>query len=237
MSQQLILITGLMCDAAVWEPVLPHLQANAADVVIPDHGMANSITLMATQILDRAAPRFALAGHSMGGRVAMEMLRLAPERVMRIALLDTGHTPLPQGDAAALERSKRMALLKIAREQGVRAMAAQWAQGMVHPDRLQDADLMASIIAMFDRKSADVFAAQIEALLGRPDAAPVLRSCRVPALLACGAQDSWSPVSQHQAMQALLPSAELEVIEDAGHMCPMERPRELATVLNHWLAT
>jgi pimeloyl-ACP methyl ester carboxylesterase len=233
---QLVLVPGLMCDQAVWQPMFPHLDCKQRNILIAGHGAATSLTQMAELILSQAAPRFAIAGHSMGGRVALEVVRLAPERVTHLALLDTGHTPRATGDAGETERTKRMALLKIAREQSVRAMALQWVQGMVHPDRLQDADLIESIVAMMARKSADVFAAQIEALLNRPDASSVMREVTVPTLIACGRQDSWANVSQHEAMQALLPSADLQVIEDAGHMCPMERPRETAQVLNNWLS-
>ncbi len=232
---QLVLVPGLMCDHAVWQLLFPHLDCAQQGLLIADHGAANSLTKMAELILASAPPRFAIAGHSMGGRVALEVMRLAPERVSHLALLDTGHTPRPEGEAGELERSKRMALLDIARHQSVRAMALQWVQGMVHPDRLQDAALIESIVAMMARKSADVFAAQIEALLHRPDASSVLRAIQVPTLIALGRQDSWANVSQHEAMQALLPSAKLQIIEEAGHMCPMERPREAAQMLNAWL--
>ncbi len=232
---QLVLVPGLMCDHAVWQPLFPYLDCTEQDILIAEHGNANSLTKMAELILASAAPRFAIAGHSMGGRVALEVMRLAPERVLKIALLDTGHTPKPAGDSGDVERTKRLTLLAVAREQSVRAMAMQWVQGMVHPDRLQDTPLIESIVAMMARKSADVFAAQIEALLNRPDAAPVLRAIQVPTLIALGRQDSWAPLNQHEAMQSLLPSCKLQVVEDAGHMCPMERPRETAQVLNAWL--
>jgi pimeloyl-ACP methyl ester carboxylesterase len=129
-----------------------------------------------------------------------------------------------------------MALLAVAREQGVHAMAVQWAAGMVHPDRLQDTALMESIYAMLARKSADVFAAQLQALIERPDATAVLASCQVPTLIACGRQDSWSTVAQHQAMQALLPAAQLVIYENAGHMAPMEQPLSVAQSLQAWLS-
>jgi pimeloyl-ACP methyl ester carboxylesterase len=181
------------------------------------------------------AERFALAGHSMGGRVAMEVLRQAPQRVSGVALLDTGHLPRAAGEAGAQEAAKRQALLDIARSQGVRAMAQAWVQGMVHPARLQDAALIEAIVAMFARKSADVFAAQIAALLARPDASPVLLALALPTLLQCGAQDSWSPPAQHADMQALAPHAVLDVVADAGHMAPMERPQAVAQALVRWL--
>ncbi len=232
---QLVLVPGLMCDHAVWQPLFPHLDCAEKNLLIADHGTANSLSQMAQQILSNAAPRFALAGHSMGGRVALEVMRLAPERVTHLALLDTGHAARASGEAGAVERAKRIALLNIARQQSVGAMALEWVQGMVHPDRLQDIELIDAIVQMMARKSADMFAAQIEALLQRPDAAPVLQAVQIPTLIGCGRQDTWANVSQHEAMQSLLPTAKLQVIEDAGHMCPMERPRETAQMLNAWL--
>ena len=235
MTQTLLLVPGLMCDEAVWTPLFPHLPAGLT-CQVADHGDADSLTEMAQRLLDRAPPTFAVAGHSMGGRVAFEVARLAPGRVRGIALLDTGHLPLGTGAAGEQEKAKRLALLDMARTQGVRAMATEWVKGMVHPDRLQDAALIEDILRMFERKSADIFAAQIRALLARPDASGVLQSLKVPTLLACGRQDAWSPVPQHEAMRVHAPQAVLEVIEDAGHMAPMEQPAATAAVNARWMA-
>jgi pimeloyl-ACP methyl ester carboxylesterase len=235
-ASTLVLLPGLMCDAGVWEPLFPHLPVNITPWVA-DYGMTNSLGAMATLVLQQVpVERFALAGHSMGGRVAMEVLRQAPQRVSHVALMDTGHLPRAAGEAGAQEAAKRHALLDVARTQSVRAMAQTWVQGMVHPDRLQDAALIEAVVAMFARKGADVFAAQIEALLARPDASDVLRTLAVPTLLQCGAQDSWSPPAQHADMQTLAPHAVLDVIANAGHMAPMERPADVAASLARWLA-
>ena len=232
----LVLLPGLMCDAGVWEPLYPYLPAGTTPWVA-HYGMANSLGAMATLVLQQVpAERFALAGHSMGGRVAMEVLRQAPQRVSHVALMDTGHLPRAAGEAGAQEAAKRHALLQVARTQGVRTMAQTWVQGMVHPNRLKDVALIEAVVAMFARKSADVFAAQIEALLARPDASEVLRTLAVPTLLQCGAQDSWSPPAQHADMQTLAPHAVLDVIAHAGHMAPMERPADVAASLARWLA-
>jgi pimeloyl-ACP methyl ester carboxylesterase len=233
----LVLVPGLMCDDAVWSPLYAHLHVPASAVRVPDHGLADDLVEMARRILAQAPERFMLAGHSMGARVALEIARLAPQRVDRIALLDTGFAARDSGPKGEEEQAKRYALLRIAREQGVRAMAAQWSQGMVHPERLADAPLMESILAMFERKSADAFAAQIKALLSRPDASDVLRHLNMPTLIACGRQDSWAPPSQHEAMHALVGSAQLRFVENAGHMAPMERPLETAALLNAWIAS
>jgi pimeloyl-ACP methyl ester carboxylesterase len=231
----LILVPGLMCDEAVWSPLYPHLNLPPSAIQVPDHGMSESLTDMARRVLAGAPERFMLAGHSMGARVALEVLRLAPERVVRLALLDSGFAARDAGAKGEEEQAKRFALLHVARTQSVRAMAQQWSQGMVHPQRLADAPLMEAIVAMFERKSADVFAAQIKALLARSDASAVLRGIRIPTLVACGRQDSWAPPSQHEAMHALIASAQLRFVEDAGHMAPMERPQQTAALLNAWI--
>ena len=235
-AEPLLLVPGLMCDHTVWEPLLPALTAGRACTVV-DHGMADSLPRMAQQLLDTAPDRFAIAGHSMGARVALEVLRQAPGRVTRVALLDTGYQARASGAAGEEEARKRHALLALARGQGVRAMATAWVQGMVHPARLGDAPLIEAILAMFERKSADVFACQIQALLERPDASDVLASLQVPTLILCGRQDGWAPVAQHQAMQRLAPGSVLNVIEDAGHMAPMERPEAVTGALVDWLAS
>lgn len=231
----LVLVPGLMCNHVVWDPSLPWLAQGRVCTVV-DHGDSNSLTTMAERLLENAPASMVLAGHSMGARVVLEALRLAPQRIKGVALLDTGYLPRPEGEAGVEEERKRMALLQVAKEQGVRAMAREWVQGMVHPARLSDAALVKQILDMFSEKSAAVFAHQIHALLTRRDGSDVLRSIAVPTLILCGKQDSWSPVAQHEAMQALAPAAVLDVIGDAGHMAPMEQPQAVAQAMLQWLA-
>jgi pimeloyl-ACP methyl ester carboxylesterase len=230
----LVLVPGLMCDAAVWAPLLPSLSAHRHCGVV-DHGDSDDLADMAQRLLAVAPEQFALAGHSMGGRVALEVCRLAPERVSHLALMDTGHAARATGAAGEEEARKRQALLDKARAQGLRAMAAEWVQGMVHPQRLTDQALIAAILDMFERKTADIFERQIRALLSRPDASAVLQRLTMPTLVQCGRQDSWANVAQHQAMQALATHAQLDIIEDAGHMAPMEQPGAVAASLLRWL--
>jgi len=164
-----VLIPGLVCDAAVWRHAAEALRADCA-VRIAHHGDLDSLGAMAQRILDETPGPFAVAGHSMGGRVALEILRRAPGRLTGIALLDTGTSPLAAGEAGATEAAGRHELLDVARTQGMAAMAARWVQGMVWKPRLADTALVDAVIAMFARSSANVFAAQIRALLARPDA-------------------------------------------------------------------
>jgi pimeloyl-ACP methyl ester carboxylesterase len=230
----LVLVPGLMCDQAVWADVLVHLGPLAKGAVVPDHGLCDDIVGMAQQILASVPGPLAVAGHSMGGRVALEMLRLAPQRVRHLALLDTGYLSRPLGAEGEAEAAKRQTLLDVAQNQGVEAMARTWAQGMVHPSRLTDVALMDAIVAMFARRTPAHFACQIRALLARPDATQTLQGIGGPVYLLCGAQDSWSPVAQHQAMANFLPHSVMCVIDSAGHMAPMEQPVAVAQVLAEW---
>lgn len=234
----LLLVPGLMCDHTVWEPLLPVLAQHAQTHMV-DHGDADSLTRMAERLLAQAPAQFALAGHSMGGRVALEVLRLAPQRVLRVALLDTGYLARAGGAAGEEEARKRQTLLELARTKGVRVMAQAWVQGMVHPARLNDAKLIADIIGMFERKTTNIFERQIRALLDRPDATPVLQRVAVPTLVLCGREDSWAPVSQHQELAALIPDghAHLQVVAQCGHMSTMEQPDAVAEAMRAWLDT
>ncbi len=230
----LMLLPGLNCDAAVWAPQMAALQ-DVADCRIPAWGLRDTLTAMAEQVLQEAPPGpFCLAGHSMGGRVALEVLRLAPERVERLALLSTGTHPLAAGEAGEKEKAGRMALLKIAQEQGMRAMASEWAKGMVHPRRV-GGPVYAQVLDMFDRGSAQQYAAQIHALLHRPDAGALLRTIRCPTLVLTGRDDGWSTPAQHEAMAAAIPGARLVLVEDCGHMCTLEQPQAVSQALRDWL--
>jgi pimeloyl-ACP methyl ester carboxylesterase len=229
----LFLLPGLLCDDAVWKHQLAALRSRAA-CFVPDYGTTSSIAAMAKGVLDNAPSKFALVGHSMGARVALEIVRNAPARVARLALLDTGLDPLPSGEAGERERAQRLALLSMARNDGMRAMGAQWARGMVHPDHVE-APLFGAILDMIGRKTPQIFEAQINALLGRPDARAVLAGIEVPTLLACGRQDAWSPLARHEQMHAMLRGSTLVVIEHSGHMTPMEQPAAVTAALMAWL--
>jgi pimeloyl-ACP methyl ester carboxylesterase len=232
----LLLLPGLVCDDAVWEVQ----SAQLADIAAPriaDYGLLSSIPEMAAMVLRSAPPRFAVAGHSMGGRVALELYRQAPQRVLCLALLDTGYQARPAGDAGEKEAAGRFALLDVSRREGMRAMASRWTPGMVHPGRLKDTSLMDAIAAMVARKTPDIFAAQIQALLDRPEATNLLAQIGCPTLVLCGRQDAWSPLARHEDMARAIPDSTLVAIEDSGHMSTMERPGDVAAALRTWLAT
>lgn len=229
-----VLLPGLLCDRSVWEPQITALSGRY-DCLVADYGAADSLATMAQSALESAPARFSLAGHSMGGRVALEIMRMAPQRVTRLALLDTGHQARPEGEAGEAEARKRYRLLDIALSQGMRVMGREWVQGMVHPARLQDRTLIESILTMIERKTPGIFAAQIRALLNRPAAEAVLRAVHCPALVLCGREDGWSPLARHEEMARMIAGASLSVIEDSGHMVTLERPEAVTAALASWL--
>lgn len=231
----LVLIPGLLCDEFVWSEQTRALSSHAR-IWIPDHGSIDSLTDMARAILrDAPAERFALAGHSMGGRVALEVMRLAPHRVERLALLDSGWQPRQPGARGVEEETSRLSLLDDARRNGMRAMGRRWVRGMVHPERL-DTPLFEAIVDMVERKTPDTFAAQIRALLARPNAMEQLLAINCPTLVACGRQDSWSPLSQHLQMAVIVRGARLRIIEESGHMSTLEQPEAVTAALAEWLS-
>ena len=229
--QQLLLLSGLLCDAAIWRDVERLLTGRAVVQAraLPD---CDSITAMAAQLLREAPERFALAGHSMGARVALEMVWQAPQRITGLALLNTGVHPVRPGEAEGRGR-----LLRLAQEQGMAAVAAEWLPPMMGAPPARQAQVLPELTAMVLRQTPARFAAQVSALLDRPDAEAALASVRVPTLLASGTADSWSPLAQHEQMRQQIPDATLVAIENAGHMAPAEQPAAVAQALRAWLGT
>ena len=232
--EHLILIPGIVCDRTVWEPQIAAL-ADLADVSVAEHDASDSLEALAETLLRHAPERFALAGHSMGGRVALEVMRRAPQRIAKLALMDTGFEARPGGEAGATEAAGRYRLLEIARTQGMRVMGAQWVQKMIHPDRRNDAHLITTILDMIERVPAQKYAAQIRALLHRQEALSVLTQIRCPTLILCGREDAWSPLQRHEQMNALIPGSTLAVIEHCGHMSTLERGEAVARAMREWM--
>ncbi|GAA0747009.1 alpha/beta hydrolase [Ideonella azotifigens] len=230
----LLLLPGLLCDGANWAPQCRAL-ADLADCRVAAYGALDSIEAMATHVLSTAPPgAFSLAGHSMGGRVALEVLRRAPERVERLALLDTGFQALPEGAAGEQERAARLDLLSLARAFGMRAMGEPWARGMVHPACV-GTPVFETILEMIARSTPQIFEAQIRALLGRPDASELLPQIVCPTLLLCGREDRWSPPERHQSMHAMMPTSRLQIVEASGHMTTLEQPQAVSQGLAAWM--
>jgi pimeloyl-ACP methyl ester carboxylesterase len=228
-TPRLLLLPGLLCDDKVWAPQVAAL-ADYAPIAVAGYPGARSLAAMAEQVLAVAPPTFALAGHSMGARVALEIYCRAPDRVARLALLDTGVHP-PTGDEAA----KRRGLLEVAERDGIAAMVDLWLPPMVHPDRRGDATFMTPLHAMATAGGAERYADQVEALLGRPDFRPTLPAIDCPTLVGVGRQDEWSPLDQNRDIAAAIPGAEFVIFEDSGHMAPVEAPDQVSAALRRWM--
>jgi len=221
-----VLIPGLVSDGFVWTAAAAALAP--LPVVIADVTTQNSIEDMARSLLAQHGGRLLLAGHSMGGRVAMEMARQAPGRIAGMALLNTGMHPRRDG-----EEAKRQAMIDLAHGQGMAALASAWLPGMMNAARPPEPGLMADLAAMVCRMTPEIHERQLRALLARPDAAATLAFAG-PMLLITGAQDVWSPVAQHRDIARLCPQARLEVIPDAGHFAPVEQPSVVSRLLADW---
>lgn len=233
MRPLLLFLPGLACDAEVWSHQLAHFSA-VTKTRVADYGASDSLQAMARVATRDLTGRFAIAAHSMGGRVAFEVYRSMPDRVAGLALLDTAYRGQAAGEAAELERASRMELVKIAEQQGMRELARHWIRNMVHAERLADQAFVDAIVEMFARKTPQIYRAQVDALLNRPDATPLLGSIRCPTLVLCGREDTWSPVAQHEEIAARIAGSKLEIIERCGHMAPMERPQEVTAALEEW---
>jgi pimeloyl-ACP methyl ester carboxylesterase len=224
----IFLLPGLMCDEAVWIDQQKTL-SSYANVIIPVFRGFDSLTDMAAYVLEQAPQRFSVAGHSMGGRVAWELMEMAGNRIDKFAVLDSGVHPVK-----ADEPQKRQILLDKATELGLQAVADAWTLPMVHPSRHQDKKLIEEIHAMILRNSVDDFFGQVKALLGRKDQTGILAQIEQEVLLVAGDGDSWSPPQQHQQMAEQLKRYRLEIVPDAGHMVTMEKPEEVSKVLLQW---
>jgi len=224
----LLILPGLLCDSRMFAAQIDAFPGAVALDGFYDG--CDRIEAMADYALARAPERFALLGHSMGARIALEVIRKAPERVERIALADTGIHPVKPG-----EREKRHALRDIGRERGMAALVDAWLPQMLGAANRGDAALIASLRAMSIDAGQQVFERQIEALLNRPDTDEVLRAIRVPAVAIVGDADEWSPVGQHEEIVERIPGARLRVVEGAGHMAPAENPQQFNRILREWL--
>lgn len=232
--EALILVPGLMSDTVVWRAQIDALQSTIPIIVI-DHGEINSLSAMAENVLARAPEKFALAGHSMGGRVVMEVMRQQPSRVTHLALIDTACHAIANQEADAKEREIRFGFLDLAQKHGLERMARHWVQNMVHPDRLEDEVLIKTITSMFARQSIAKYAAQINALLNRPEAFPLFKDFTCPTMVLCGREDASTTLAGHEEMMTMLPNATLVVVEHCGHMSMLEQPEAVTAAMRAWL--
>ena len=228
-SEPLVLLPGMMCDARLFLPQVVEFSSDTPVTVAPITG-GERVEEIASALLAQLPARFALAGLSLGGIVAMEVLRRAPERVTRIALMAT--TPLPETPDYAASREPRI--------MGARAaLPAEVLREELPANALapggDSAEILALVQDMGMRLGAEVFVRQSRALQRRKDQVATLRKIRQPVLVLCGEYDSLTPVKRHAFMAELIPYAKLVVVTGAGHLPVLEQPRAVNRALRDWM--
>jgi pimeloyl-ACP methyl ester carboxylesterase len=229
MKSNLLLLPGLLNDNRLWQAQIAGL-ADVAHSRVADLSGADSVVELASLALAQApAGHFALAGLSMGGYVALEIMRQAPERVVAVALLDTNaRSDAPE---AILNREKLMELAKT----NFPAVVDNLLPKLLHPKHLREERLVSVISAMADSLGKDVFIRQQKAIIQRPDSRPSLAQIRCPTLVLCGREDVITPVAVHEEMRDAIPESRLVVIETCGHLSALEQPRQVTQALKDWL--
>jgi pimeloyl-ACP methyl ester carboxylesterase len=225
----LLLLPGLLCDARLWRDPIAGL-AGLADCQVADLTQDDTLRAMAGRVLQDAPERFALAGLSMGGYVAFEILRLAPERVTHLALFDTS----ARADSPEAAR-KRRGLMALTRTGQFRGVTPRLLPSLLHPDAV-DGPLGHEVRAMADRVGREAFLRQQLAILQRPDSRPLLPAIACPTLVAVGEQDILTPPELAAEIAAGIPGARLHRIPGAGHLPSMEQPAATTALLRDWLA-
>lgn len=219
----LIMIPGLGSDGAVWSrtiAALPDVDCRVGDTLSDD-----TLAGMAARILAVAPPRFALAGVSMGGMVALEIMRTAPERVTRLALVDTNARPDTPEQTARRERTNAF----VAAATDMRAVSAASLGALVHADAPQD--VRDEIVGMSDRVSNLDYVRQNKAVMGRGDLRPILTTIQVPTIVVAGENDVMTPLDMSEEIRDGIAGAELHVIPHCGHLPPIEAPEAMAGLL------
>ena len=229
MSLPILLIPGLSCTAEIWARQIPQLWSRGP-VTVANHTGGTTMAEIATGILATAPPVFALGGISMGGYIAFEIWRQAPERVKGLALVDTSaraDTP----DATKRRRSA-MAVTRAGRFEQIVALAFPIT---VHPDHVGDPTLLSLHTRMALAVGADTYVHHQDAIITRPDSRPDLQNITVPTLVIVGDADQLTPPEFAREMASGLPNATLSVVPDAGHMALAEQPDATNAALLAWL--
>ena len=227
----LLLLPGLTNDERVWRAVEDALQGSAQDIAVGDLRVGETMRDVAAHVLSGAPDRFAVAGLSMGGYCALEILRQAPQRVAGLALVDTSARPdTPESKA---NRDKQIARAGTDYAGLVDELLPKW----IHPSRLDDAAVAGVVRAMARDAGAEVFARQQRAIMSRADSRPLLGSIRCPTIVVCGRDDQLMPMEIHEELVRGIAGAKLNAVERCGHLAPLERPEAVANAMRAWLKT
>lgn len=201
-----------------------------ADCHVADLTRHHRMEAMAHDVLARAPPHFALAGLSMGGYLALEVVRQAPERVTHLCLLDS--TARPDTDE---QTKRRRILMALAQKGEFRGVTPRLLPLLIHPDRLGDKELTGTIMDMAERVGRDAFLKQQEAIIHRADSRPFLKDIRCPAQVIVGRQDVLAPPNIMQEIADGIPGAKFAIIENCGHLSTLERPEAVTSCIKSWL--
>lgn len=229
MTLPLLFVPGLLCDEALWAAQIAAFAAKR-EVQVADVTKDEAIDSMALRVLDAAPERFCLAALSMGGYVALSIMRIAPERVERLALVDTSARPDSQEQA-----SRRRGLIALARQGRFKGVTPRLLPLLVHPDRIDDPSVAGVVMDMAERVGRAAFIRQQTAILGRIDSRPHLAAIGCPTVVICGRQDAITPPDVAMELADGIAGASLHIVEDSGHLTPLERPEAVTRILSDWL--
>ena len=228
-SMPILLVPGLVSSPRIFSPVVPALW-RFGPVTVANHIRDDNMGAIARRILAEAPPRFALAGHSMGGYIAFEIMRQAPQRVAKLALLDTSARP----DDAELT-ARRQAPMAKARAGKLIEVADESFVFYVHSDRHGDVALRDVVRAMAEETGVEAYLRQQQAIIARPDSRPTLRAIRCPTLMLVGAEDKGTPPELAREIAAGIAGARLVVVPECGHLSTLERPQAVTKALVEWM--
>ncbi|AMJ60184.1 alpha/beta fold hydrolase [Bosea sp. PAMC 26642] len=230
MTEALVLVPGLNCSAALYGPQWPHL-AHGRSILVADHTSDETLEGIAARLLAAAPDRFALCGLSMGGYIAFEVMRQAPERVMRLTLLNTSAKP-----ATPETNGPREQMIALAQKGAFDNVTTLLWQKLVAPDRLADESLRLTVRAMADDVGAEGFVRQQRAIMGRPDSRPGLATIAVPTLVLVGEEDALTPPTEaREIVQGIGANAKLVIVPGCGHLSTLEAPDAVTRELLRWL--
>lgn len=229
MPQDIVLIPSQLCTELVFEPQIPVLSSLGRPRVFVqrDH---DTVGAMAQSVLDASPERFVLITHGMGGFVAFEMLRRAPQRIGKLVLMSA----LAPADTPK-QTERRMGYIRLVEQGRFDGIIEERIPMLVHPSRTGDAALTAILRRMAGDTGAEVFQRQQRAIMARPDSRPMLASIACPTMLVFGRQDGITTIEHQNEMVAAIPDVRLEIIEECGHMMTLEKPDAVNALLKGFL--
>jgi len=225
----LLLLPGLLCDGDLWKSQIKSLESFAV-CSVANTTQHDNISAIARSVLNSAPPQFAVAGLSMGGYVALEIIRQAPERVIKLGLFNTSARP-----DTAEQRERRTLLLAMSKAGQFKGVTPRLLPMLIHPDHLKDKDLTTLIMTMAERLGRDVFNNQQTAILQREDSRPYLKNIRCPVLLIGGSQDAITPIEVMREINQQIPQSAFHVLEHCGHLSTLEQPQRVNSLMQSWL--